>query len=693
MKFNQYYNLRIYSEMAVPAANRFFLDEQDDDYLQPFIDHVTKTYKDQSPENLRHILTLVLAKALAYRYSNKVIENPNEPSRRKVAINSNFGEMSIKFSVETDTHSKELLEKLKQKGYEPSKFKITRDTSTNIAKRWLSNKFYKESNKVPEIANYNALKDELVNEKPQTKWRNSLSAGQIDIGNQRKGAPGVRDHTSRIASLATTKSTKFLKEPIPLNDDDKEIIAWFERRDDKKVPGKEDEKVDWPKGLENYFMARYSPELFKLSDSEKWPIPLRKTNKSGDYINWKKYQGVPAHLDRLKIRLDELAARGVDFYDTPLTRGSARRWIQRGTYYPAHKKALPKDITFSGGGYQHFKDEQDKHIKDSSYPSPNIPTDNPKHHTEDNAPWDKIIQNDATHAARIALRKTGDRSGQGMGSFDLEGLTSDAMLYLTSDEASSNHNEYAQQSWRISAAVKHLSNQINKELKVQRKGAGDADMTGMGGSRANDDELEDKEDKIQTGLAKWKFPSLEDVKDEPDGSPAWWKSVIKTNIYQYKGISDDKIALTVGKMLMKFKELNGKDPNEQALKHMIDMVVDSKPEDNEDDKPELPPSPPITAMDAMRKALEPSSKQEPKKPLPLKSIAFKPEEVPDSVTATPTDAKITGGTDFKSYLAARRKAPGPLSIAKLEPPKPEEIPVPKKKKLKPKPGPGLFDDY
>ena len=728
LTFTEYFNAKkLFLEMpAVPGPHRFYLDDDDSAYIEQFL----RQLDDDTPQEVKDA---VIRQAFMQRYNKDNLLNP-DPETRDITIKTDYrvqtgehqGQPVYKKTPFVKTFkgihmaTRHLADKFDKLGYDVTKLKNSnndlRQLAQRLSKQWQAwrDSGYEEGG-APEISQYYALKDQFQNKDTETKTRGKLTHGMTNIGRYSRGAPSIDTHTPEIKSAGTTRASRALKEPIPLDDDDWEFINYFVRNDGGKPLPKKGEKANFPKGLVPAFYWRYSNEPFKDPQAQKSPKGFEQ-HPPGDYMNLtfagKHFVGVPVHLSRLRRRLEDLKSKGIDFMKEPLDRTPAIRWLQNRQYNPGSRAKLEKDRTFSSGNLEQYIQAQDAHLKaPDKNPSPNIPSSNSRRQAAPDATWQDILQNDAEHGTRMGIAAAKAATQKAAGQIDdnaIEDFTNQAFMFLMSDDATTN-SEYANQDWRIDK-VKDFVRQLAKDM-LDGKGhdVGDTDMTALAGGRATGAELADKEKAHRDEIEGYTVPSLQDIKDAPN-PPANWKTAVGSyltlNLHlgdQFRTEEIDEIADKLAKLMFKFKELNDEPPNTTLQKHLADMVIDDYrsrlPKPTDDSGGGSGPKPPSSAVDAVRTALG-GEKEEPRKP--LTPLTVNQSDVPDDVVAqVGGDAKVTG--KFKSaaeFMRARKAAQAgakpPAPVPAPTPTPPAEIPVEPKKKGKKKPpkpsGPSLFDD-
>jgi hypothetical protein len=627
MNFKKYFEHRLLVEMpAVPFGKEIYFDDADTAYLKPIADYVTQNYGDKySGEEMRRLLGVVLAKAVAYRYSEKVLQKP-DPSKRNISIQTQFEKtkgkkdfIPIRFDLEVDTHSKQLLQKLEDLGYDPAKINLTRDSSTRTAKEWLGNSYFHDSDKVPELSQAYALKDYKPNLTATSGGRKPFVT---HVGGF--GSSNAEDHRGGVK----------VKEPIYLDENDHEFIQAFK----SQLSPDELKRVLVPA-----FMRRYSGHLV---NDPKAMMPS-KGHKAGEVMDWEVGGGrtipIPVHIEALKQRLEDLKDKGVNFYDNPLPRVSAMRWMERGTYHPGFKAGSTVDTAKKVAGHkfdliQKWIDGQNKHLSDpENVPSLNKASSRFKKNMDPSMDWMSILQHDANAGAKIALRFMQGQTNQPLGD-SLDQLEQAAMDSLSSD-AVVGSAEYADQDFRINKARQVATQEISTYLKHSKNN--DTDMSAMAGRDHKRDD--DNRDDAEKELRDFKIPTeaeAADVHVTPEMVKTY-KSWLVTNLRADKefGYSDTKLdaaAEMLGKMLIKLGEMNPDKIRSKgmpiALQHMAQSIIEKRKSNS--GATEIKKDVPKKAIDVMTQTAahtppapkkikepkaEPKPKEEPLRPASLKS--------------------------------------------------------------------------
>lgn len=418
MKFLDYLN-----EMAkINSSLAIHFDKKDLEYLSHF-----------KPASVN-----VWMYAIMYRYSQKVLSKPkqeyhditiytqvDDPNRigKKIQTATKFNNVP--------TFTKHLIKKL-QPNYDLSKVEIGRTGARKIAIEALA---YIEdnSNPIPSLHMNNALKDESKEGRREHKK-------EIDVG---------------------FRHNPLVREPLILDENDKIFLQWFDENEVEDDNGNTRPAKAFKIAA---FQKRYSKELINSPNSRNGLIEF--IGESG-----KKWyaKNVPINIDQLKNRLEDFYNKGINFYDIPLIRSSAKTWIENGEIN-LHKglKSTKEDNKDIGNekfqSIQNYINQQNAHLKNpDNVKSPGIWDSDIVNSEQD---WMSILKQEARFVVNKIIEQY-EQKELPIYRIDKNSLIQSILTYLSSEKIVSNH-DYASQKWRINKAFTFAKEESKEMLKGTR---------------------------------------------------------------------------------------------------------------------------------------------------------------------------------------------------------------------------------
>ncbi len=271
-------------EARAAEQDKLFFNQNDLDYAKSFV----------NPNFSEKINTLFLAQALQYRFGPKVLQEPH-PEVRTITLTTTDFENSRKYSHtfhNVNTHSLDLIARIKEKGEDPDDFMLSRMVTNRLAPETLQY-IQGRSSKVPYIA------PKVIN-KLMNRGNNHMQ-------------------------------TALTRESFPLDDNDKEFLAWFDRN------GLTRHKI-------KAFADRYSSKYVNSPQANARDAQGNVGKFFSLQFGGKTYSFIPVNASELKQRLDMFKEKGIDYYTKPLSISSATRWIDQGFITPGHKAKVNHDI-------------------------------------------------------------------------------------------------------------------------------------------------------------------------------------------------------------------------------------------------------------------------------------------------------------------------------------------------------------
>lgn len=245
-----------------------------------WFDEFDNKYLNQFPK-------LAWRQALMYRYSPAVLQQP-EPEVRDVVVHLQENGTQVKKTLKVNVYARHLIEKLTTLGYDPAKFNVSRGAAINTLKAM-------EAGEQGSFSIHSAKTDHA----PKDKYSYNTK----------------KDYSYAAPSPETFRHKTTERVVMSFDPYDHKFLAAFKK---------------YPQFKTRALMMRYSGELLNGGNYQNLTF---KTPMTGQQVS---VENVPVFPQQLKQKLDELKAKGVDFFSKPMTKLTAANFLKNGTYNPSY---------------------------------------------------------------------------------------------------------------------------------------------------------------------------------------------------------------------------------------------------------------------------------------------------------------------------------------------------------------------